>query len=174
MWIKSGLFRTCRHPVRASCQQQYQAVSCRNEQSPEIIWHHLSWSLLWSRHSKGRRGGGEVRRGEETERRRGGVRDRDTDIKKRWRLSELTETVWEHPDGRTDRRGAGLLGRRGSQVHRSSTKQQRPPVDKQGRNISALHAHGRTIHRRQARILRSLRAAEPANHRPVYWLYNQL
>lgn len=39
---------TCRHPERASCQQQYQAVSCRNEQSPEIIWDHLSCSLLWT------------------------------------------------------------------------------------------------------------------------------
>lgn len=39
---------TCRHPERASCQQQYQAVSCGNEQSPEIIWDHLSCSLLWT------------------------------------------------------------------------------------------------------------------------------
>lgn len=31
------VLNSCRHPERASWQQQYQAVPCRNEQSPEII-----------------------------------------------------------------------------------------------------------------------------------------
>lgn len=72
---------------RAPCQQQYQAVSCRNEKSPEIIWDHLSWSLLWAATAQ-QRPGGEIqvaewrRRNERMKREmeREGVMNRNTDV----------------------------------------------------------------------------------------------